>query len=147
MSRIRVNHYADCPFSAAIELAEKTARRRPDLFVSPAPPFGERVLFTAASTDDRTDEARKHDALLVAWRPETAAYPEFRAVLTARPERRGTLLSLYGDYEPPYGGSGKFFDLLIGRSIARRTMRRFLAGLAADVEAAYAEERKHYKSA
>lgn len=144
MSQIRVTKYAECPFSAAVELAEKVVGRREGMNVSPSPPLGERVRFKAVSTDDCTDDARKHDALLIAWRPQTSGlFPEFRGALTVRPEYHGSRLQLNGDYVPPYGAAGKFFDFIVGRSLARRTMHHFLDELAADVEAAYSDERKH----
>lgn len=142
MTEIRAKKFVDCPFSAAIELAEKAVGRRKGLYVTPAPPLGERVRFTAASTDDVTDEARKHDALLIAWRPQTAKmFPEFRGVLTVRPKHQGVSLRLTGQYAPPYGPAGKVFDLFAGRMIARRTMRHLLDELAGEIESAYQEER------
>jgi hypothetical protein len=142
MSLVRVSQYAACPFSAAVELAEKILVHRQGMHVSPSAPFGERVHFRAATTDDYTDEARKHEALLIAWRPRSPLFPEFRGVVTVRPEHRGVLLHLQGDYAAPFGAAGKIFDFVIGRAIARRTMQNFLRELAAEIEAAYFEERK-----
>ena len=148
MSQIPVTRYADCPFSATVELAGKVVERRKGMNVSPSPPFGERVRFAAASTDDSTDEARKHDALLVAWQPQTRQlFPDFRGALTVRPEHRGSRLQLDGQYAPPYGTAGKVFDLLVGRRIARRTMSHFLDELTSEIEAAYAVERNQNKPA
>ena len=148
MARIRTDRYVDCPFSAAVELAEKAVGRRKGMYITPAPPLGERVRFTAASTDDVTDEARKHDALLIAWRPQTEKiFPEFRGVLTVRPQDRGVSLRLTGEYTPPYGAAGKVFDLFAGRMIARRTMRHLLDELAGEIESAYQEERHVHASA
>jgi hypothetical protein len=148
MTKINVTRYADCPFSAALELAEKSVGARKDLYVTPAPPLGEHVHFAAGSTEDRSDESRKHDALLVAWRPETRKmFPDFRGVLTVRPERHGVWIRLSGEYAPPLGAAGTVFDLVFGRAIARRTMHRFLDDVVAGIEAAYREERQHTKSA
>ena len=142
MTKISLTRFADCPFSAAVELAEKAAQRRAELYVSPSPPLGERVHFVVSSTPDATDGARKHDALLIAWRPENRAmFPDFRAVLTVRPRHDGVMLRLVGQYEPPYGAAGKAFDMVAGRAIALQTMRHFLTDLALDIEAEYAKER------
>lgn len=148
MTQIHVTRYVRCPFSAAVELAEKAMGGRSDLFVTPSPPFGEHVRFAAVSSPDRSDESRKHDALLLAWRPETPnMFPEFRGVLTVRPKDRGVSLRLTGAYAPPYGKPGKVFDLLFGRALARRTVRHLLDEIAGAVEAAYDRERQHAKTA
>lgn len=148
MTQIHVTRYARCPFSAAVELAEKAMAGRSDLFVTPSPPFGEHVRFAAVSAPDRSDESRKHDALLLAWRPETPnIFPEFRGVLTVRPKDHGVWLRLTGSYVPPYGKPGKVFDFFFGRALARRTVRRLLDEVAAAIEAAYGQERQHAKTA
>ncbi|HEY9179141.1 MAG TPA: hypothetical protein VIO32_00375 [Candidatus Baltobacteraceae bacterium] len=142
MTQLHEKRFVACPFSATIELAEKAANRHSDLYVSPYPPLGERVHFAIESTDDSTDEARKHDALLIAWRPENPRiFPDFRGVLTVRPKGSGVELQLDGAYVPPFGGLGNAFDLIVGRSVARRTMQRLLADLGADIEAEYQRER------
>jgi hypothetical protein len=144
MTQIRVTKHANCPFSAAVELAEKAVHARKGMFVTPSAPFGERVRFTAATTGDRSDETRKHEALLIAWQPQASVFfPDFRGVVTVRPEQRGARLRFQGEYTPPYGTAGKVFDVVVGRTLARRTMHRFLDELSAEIEAAYAEERKH----
>jgi hypothetical protein len=141
MTKVRAARYVECPFSAALEFAEKAARRRDGLYVTPSPPLGERVQVAVTTTDDSTDEARKHDALLIAWRAQTkGVFPDFHGVLTVRPRHRGVSLRLDGQYEPPYGAAGKAFDLVAGRAIAIQTMRHFLNDLAADIEAEYAKE-------
>lgn len=144
MTQFCVNRYVECPFSAAMEFAELALARRPDLYVTPSPPFGERVRIAATSVEDTTDLARNHDALLLAWRPQAQGmFPDFRGVLTIRPKRSGVWMRLTGAYEPPYGTLGKAFDAIAGRMLAQRTMRHLLADLAADIEAQYEEERSH----
>ena len=148
MTQVHAIVYVDCPFSAALEFAEKAVRRRGDLYLTPAPPLGERVRFSAATADDTSDPARKHDALLIAWRPQNRGmFPDFRGVLTVRPKQRGTLLRLTGQYKPPYGLAGTVFDFFVGRMIARKTMHHLLTDLAVDMEVQYAKERQSYKSA
>ena len=148
MTRVSVRRYVDCPFSAAIELAEKAAVERNDLYVTPFPPLGERVELTAQTANDDSDIARKHDALLIVWRPQRPQlFPEFRGALTVRPDRRGVSLQLTGSYEPPYGIAGKVFDFVAGRVIARSTMVRFLNEFATEIEAGWTRERATYKPA
>jgi hypothetical protein len=81
MTQITVRRFAACPFSAAIELAENTLDRLSSLYLSPFPPIAEPVVFKTVSTPDLTDETRKHDALLLAWRPQTRGmFPDFHGV-------------------------------------------------------------------
>ena len=148
MTQLHISRYVDCPFSAAIELAEKAVSQRNGFYLTPSPPLVERVRFAAATTADATDDVRKHDALLIAWRPQTRGmFPDFRGVLTVRPERRGVRLRLDGQYEPPYGAPGSVFDFFVGRAIARRTMLRLLDEFAADIESEYDRERRTNKTA
>ena len=143
MTNIHITQYVGCPFSAALEHAQEALSRRDGLYLTPSPPLGERVLFTSSSTDDTTNSARRHDALLIAWRPQTPGlFPKFRGVLTVRPQHRGSVLRLNGQYEPPYGQTGKVFDFFAGRIIADRTMHHFLRDLAAEIETQYDRERK-----
>lgn len=144
MTRIRVQRHVECPFSAALEFAEQAVSRRAEFYVSPSPPLGERVHAVASSIEDATDTVRKHEALLLAWRPQTRdIFPDFHGVLTVRPERSGVSLRLTGEYEPPYKPFGKVFDALAGRVLARRTMLNLLSDLAADIESTYQKERRN----
>jgi hypothetical protein len=144
-SKVCVKRYVRCPFSAAIELAEKVLGRRGDLYITPSAPVGERVTFATATATDITDDVRKHDALLLTWSPQRAGmFPKFSGSLTVRPKGRGVWLRLSGEYEPPYGPAGKVFDFVLGRSIASATMRNLLDELAQDVENEYREEQRRY---
>ena len=143
MTQIREKRFVACPLSAAMKLAEKSVNRRADLYLTPAPPLGERARFAVASTHDSSNEARKHDALLIAWRPQTTGiFPDFRGVLTVRPHHSGVTLQMEGAYDPPYAVMGKVFDIVAGRRIAHRTMRRLLDDFAHDMEAEYAAEKR-----
>ncbi len=143
MTQIRVGRYVDCPFSATLELAEIAIKRRSQFSVSPSPALGEIVALATRCTTDSTDSARKHDALLIAWRPlKTGLFPDFRGVLTVRPTYHGASLRLTGQYEAPFGMAGKVFDAMLGRSIARATLRRLLDEVALDIQALYQEERE-----
>lgn len=148
MTQISEQCFVQCPFSAALELAEKAVKRHVELLLTPVPPLGERVRFAVSNTPDLTDETRKHDALLIAWRPETTGmFPHFHGVLTVRPDRAGVSLQLDGAYDPPYGAFGKVFDLIAGRQIAHRTMRHLLHDLANEIETEYAAERREQQPA
>ena len=148
MTRIESNRYVDCPFSATLDIAEKVVSRRCGLYLTPAPALGERVRFAALSTDDASDQARKHTALLLAWRPQNEGlFPNFAGVLTFRPSNHGARMLLSGRYEPPFGIFGRMFDAVFGRSIARRTMLALLDDLGSEIESEYRAERRSHRTA
>lgn len=135
MTTVRITRFTNCPFSAVIEFAEEALRGRRDITLSPAPPLRQQVYLDSRVTDDLTDTARKHEALLLAWTPSfTKLFPDFHGVLTVRPKGRGAWLRLQGSYEPPLGAAGRIFDALAGRFIAKRTLRRLLRDVAETVE-------------
>ncbi|MFN2448784.1 MAG: hypothetical protein ABR508_03185 [Candidatus Baltobacteraceae bacterium] len=141
MIRTTAERYVDCPFSAVMELAENALHARTELYLTPSAPLGEQVAFSAKTTDDATDTARRHDALLIAWKPRThRLFPDFRGVLTARPEKRGAHLLLTGWHTPPFGAAGAIFDVIAGRRIARRTLKHLLRSISAAIEAGYRAE-------
>jgi hypothetical protein len=142
VSTVRASRLVDCPFSAVIEFTEAALRNRTHIVLSPAAPLAQRADVTTEISDDRSDQARKHDALLIAWRPGLALFPNFRGVLTARPEGRGASLRIEGTYEPPFGIAGRIFDAIAGRRIAALTLTRLLRALSDDVERRWQEERR-----
>ena len=144
MSKVRVRRYCACPFSAVIGIAEKALQRHPRMRVSPISAVSENVKATMGVVEDHSDGVRRHDALLLAWRPDhPQLFPEFRGVLTVRPKSRGVWLRLQGSYDPPLGFLGKAFDLAFGYVIARATMARLLAQLTAEIEAQFADSVAH----
>lgn len=147
MRRIHTSRYVDCPFSATLDFAEKVVSRRCGLYLTPAPPLGERVRFAAVSIEDASDEARKHTALLLAWRPQNEGlFPNFTGVLTFRPSNGGARMLLSGRYEPPFGIFGRIFDTFFGRAIAQRTMSGLLDEIGTEIEAEYDAERRAHRS-
>lgn len=142
MREIRVTRHCACPFSAVIDFAEKALHDSPWMRVSPVPVVSENVQAAAAVVDDRSDDVRRHDALLLAWKPNhRGMFPDFQGVLTARPSGRGAELTLHGRYQPPLGLPGAVFDAVAGRHIARVTMRRVLADLCTQIEQRWDAER------
>jgi hypothetical protein len=65
-----------------------------------------------------------------AWRPAWRGFPAFGATLTVRQAGKKTELVLEGSYEPPGGAAGRFFDRIVGRKLAARTMDAFLNQIA-----------------
>ena len=137
-TRVHATRYVDCPFSAVIEYVDEALRRRIDLAVSPAPLLSARVRMRLRVVDDLTDPVRRHDALLVAWRPAMPRlFPAFRGALTVRPKGRGAWLRIRGSYQPPFGTLGRLFDAVAGRTLALRTLDRLLQEIVLEVEAAW----------
>lgn len=134
MTTVRATRFVECPFSAVIDYAEEALRRRQDIIVSAAPAFGELVHVTARISDDVSDPVRRHDALLLAWRPYSPLFPDFHGALTVRPQGRGAWLRIQGSYEPPLGVAGRAFDSLVGRRIAYLTLTRLLREIAHSAE-------------
>lgn len=135
MTTVRATRFVDCPFSAVIEFSEEALHERTDVSLSPAPPLSQQVHVTTRTAEDVTDAARRHDALLVAWRPVLAAlFPEFHGAFTVRPKGRGSWLRIQGSYEPPFGALGRVFDVLLGRHIAEWTLAHLLRDVASSAE-------------
>lgn len=134
MTTVRATRFVECPFSAVIDYAEEALRRRQNIIVSAAPALGELVHVTAQISDDVSDPVRRHDALLLAWRPYSPLFPDFHGALTVRPKGRGAWLRIQGSYEPPLGIAGRTFDALVGRRIAYFTLARLLREIAHSAE-------------
>ena len=126
-----------CPFSAAVEMIERALRDRKEITVSVARGLREQVRLGWAVVDDLSDEARRHDAIALYWTPHHAAFPAFAGTITVRPRFRDSYLRVSGTYEPPFGSTGRLFDRLAGRQIARITLQRLVRAIARDVESRY----------
>ncbi len=106
------------------------------------PFFGHRTLGLSKMVDivygvspDRTEEGRPHDEVAVNWRSPSRFLPAFEGRLRTRIHMPGTDLLFEGTYAPPFGALGRLFDAIVGRTLARATMRDLLARLATDMEA------------
>jgi hypothetical protein len=126
---IRVNRFVRCPFSQAIEFADAVLQ-------------GIRVggHMAAHLSDDRTDIARRHEALEFRWDPKLRIFPSARALLTVRPHApQGTELQLSIVYRPPFGAAGGAFDAVLGKHIASLSARLLLTDLQRGIERARAK--------
>lgn len=74
--------------------------------------------------------APHREGVAFAWRPAWRGFPAFGATLTVRPSGKKTEVVLDGSYEPPGGLFGLFFDNVVGRRLAARTMDAFLKQIA-----------------
>ncbi|MGA2761185.1 MAG: SRPBCC family protein [Candidatus Cybelea sp.] len=79
---------------------------------------------------DWTSIAARREGVALAWRPAWRGFPPFGATLTVRAAGENTELVLEGSYEPPGGAAGRFFDRVVGRKLAARTLDALLNQLA-----------------
>jgi hypothetical protein len=92
---------------------------------------------TATITYDR-DADKLNRIVGFSWKPEGGGpYPSFSGTLVAgaASEGAGSIVSISGSYTPPGGVVGDLFDALIGRKIARATIRELLDRIRDGIEA------------
>jgi hypothetical protein len=145
VSRLSVERVVRVPFSLAHDFAEEFFRdaeryvevRVPlrDLFWALRGKLHRPVRLTFALHPDDAEEGRLHDAMLIEWNAGTRLFPQFHGTLRLRiASVEETLLTLEGAYRPPLGMVGLLFDRVLGRGIARSTMRDLLNRLAVRME-------------
>lgn len=145
ISRVSVERLVQVPFSVAHDYAADFFReagrdvevRVPlrDLFWAGRGRFRRSVRLVFALHPDETDRGRIHDAMLIEWTAGTRLFPDFHGTLRLRIATvESTLLALEGCYRPPLGRPGLLFDRLVGRRIARATMRELLERVALAME-------------
>jgi hypothetical protein len=137
VTHVEVERVAECPFSVAHDYAEdflQAAERAVevriplrDFFYGLRGHVARPVELVFALHPDETEDGRLHDALLIEWRAGTRLFPHFHGTLRLRIEDvRRTRLTFEGAYRPPAGLVGVAFDLVLGKRIARSTMRELL---------------------
>ena len=152
VARVLVQRVVRCPFSVAHDYAEDwfadaaggVELRVPLRDVAPTRKghLRRRVRLVAERVRDEHDPGRAHDALEIDWSAGTRFFPDFHGALRLRiASVETTLLSLEGEYQPPFGPFGRVFDLVAGRRIARATMRDLLERLGDAMEQREAEFR------
>jgi hypothetical protein len=132
-----------CPFSAAIEMIKRLHKNGAEHRVGPFSNIRARVQLEIAEVRDRTDETRRHEALLLRWQaPSRMPLPVMSGLITVRPNGLATELRMEGTYVPPLGLLGQLFDRIIGCHIAHRTVNRFLDELRDSVDQEWQKERR-----
>jgi hypothetical protein len=145
VSRLCVERVVHVPFSLAHDFAEEFFRdaeryvdlRVPlrDLFWALRGKLRRPVRLTFALRPDDAEEGRLHDAMLIEWNAGTRLFPQFHGTLRLRiASIDDTLLTLEGEYRPPFGAVGLLFDRLAGQGIAHSTMSDLLRRLAVRME-------------
>ncbi len=138
MKQLRFESQVACPFSAATEFAQDYFQERVPgvlrvpLRLGPLKIELNRGVSTGVAVFlDRTDPARRHEALEISIRPFNGLpFPEFRSALTVRPFMPpGTLVALELSYQPPLGFVGRLLDAVAGRLVAAAIGRALLDDL------------------
>lgn len=83
---------------------------------------------------DLREPGRHHDELVLHWTSGSPLLPDFHGTIDFRIAAPGTRVIVEGSYRPPLGWIGRAFDALLGRHIARATMRDLVDHLATDAE-------------
>ena len=127
VSRVRAECEFACPFSIAHEHAADFLRELENTPHS--------VALRFAFHDDVSDLARRHDAIVLAWRTGSSWLPDCAGALRFRiaPHDR-TIAYFEGTYTPPLGLIGAAFDFVVGHRIAASTATDLLRRMAAYVE-------------
>lgn len=151
MTHIYESIHMDCPYLRARGYLHEALEQQPDVQLPvtmqltahvPATPVelakDVHVTFARAADPMNFDEPWK-----VRWVADRGGiYPTFSGELTVRAdEEYGTaILELKGEYAPPLGGAGRFFDAVVGHRIAESTAQSLIAGIAAEMRARYERE-------
>jgi hypothetical protein len=144
--RASVERTVRCPFSVAHEYAAEFFREAEtsgievhvplrDFFVGLRGRVRRPVKLVFAHHPDETEGGRGHDALMVEWTAGTRLLPDFHGTVRLRIATVDTTnITLEGAWRPPFGLVGRAFNAVIGRRIAKATMRDLLDRLAEALE-------------
>jgi hypothetical protein len=132
MTRIVRTTRIEAPEDVVIDRVRDFFAQHPKLHVKALGPSTAGVDVQYYQLYDWLTVAPHLEGVAFAWRPAWRGFPEFGATLTVRRSGNKTELMLEGSYEPPGGLAGRFFDRLVGRKLAARTMEGFLNQLADD---------------
>ena len=83
-------------------------------------------------------EGEVRERFEIAWMPEgSVVFPRFEGTLAIgdNSDSGRSCIELDGSYTPPFDGTGKIFDAVIGHQIAQSTAREFLKDLKSAIEA------------
>jgi hypothetical protein len=144
--RASVERTVRCPFSVAHEYAAEFFREAEssgievqvplrDFFVGLPGRARRPVKLVFARHPDETEGGRAHDALKVEWTAGTRLLPDFHGTVRLRiASVEETSITLEGAWRAPLGLLGWAFTFIVGRRIAKSTMRDLLDRLAEALE-------------
>jgi hypothetical protein len=134
MTRIVRTARIDAPETVVVDRVENFFSRHPKLQVKSLGSSTASVEVQYSLLFDWTSITPHRDGVAFAWRPGWRGFPSFGATLTVQGADKETELILEGSYDPPGGLLGQFFDRIVGRKLAGRTMDEFLAQLVRNTE-------------
>lgn len=126
MTRIVRTVRIDAPESAVADRVQNFFSRNPKLQVKALGSSVASVDLQYYLLFDWLSTAPHREGVALAWRPAWRGFPSFGATLTIQRADNETVLVLEGSYDPPGGAPGRFFDWMVGRKLAARTMDGFL---------------------
>lgn len=107
-SAVSVSAIADCPFSAAADYALD---------------FLQEAKFSTHLHRDNFESGRMHDEIRIFWESGSTVLPSFSGTVRFRIDRDRTRVLIEGTYAPPLGFAGRVFNEIVGKRIARATLR------------------------
>lgn len=126
-----------CPFSIAEDYVSdylRRAERGGDEAVVHVGALRRHVRLSFGRRSDLREPGRQHDEIVLRWASGSRILPDFRGTIAFRIAAPDTRVILEGGYRAPFGWIGRAFDAVVGRRIAKATMRDLVDHLAADAE-------------
>jgi PAS domain S-box-containing protein len=135
MTAIHAERDVRSAFSWTIELIELFHATNLDHRIGPFGWARAHVWCEASQVRDVSDHSRLHEAFSFTWRGSGwLPLPVVHGFITVRPNGQLTRLALDGQYVPPFGALGRFFDFVIGRKVAELALQRLADEMASFVE-------------
>lgn len=140
---IHVERTCACPFSMADEYAVQYFKQAeaggPQAVVGLAghawlPAMGRKVNVSFGLEIDGREPGRQHTEIRLRWKSGSRLFPNFRGTVRFRILGIRTLVVIDGSYLAPLGKFGWWFDRVIGRRIAARTLDNLARRLISDLE-------------
>jgi hypothetical protein len=82
---------------------------------------------------DSREPGRSHDEIALRWSARNPLLPDFHGTVSFRIAGGRTRMILEGEYVAPGGRLGALFDAVVGRHIARATLRDLARRLAEEL--------------
>jgi hypothetical protein len=139
---IHVERTCACPFSIAEEYAVQYLKQAeaggPEAVVRVPlpllPTMSRKVSMSFGLAFDVSEAGRQHDEIRLHWNSGSPLFPNFRGTIRFRIDGTGSVIMIDGSYEAPFGRLGKWFDRIVGRRIAERTLADLARRISCDLE-------------
>ncbi len=158
MSTIRVEAFANAPFSIALDQPDLVVRTLGDaltggirlpyraLRIPRSGSLVRRVVVRSRMQIDVTERGRSHDEIVFDYDTRSRWLPNFAGSLRFRVDALRTLVILEGRYVPPAGAFGELFDRFVGHRLAVAMSRDILDRSIRSLEACWAENCERHRT-